>query len=101
MNHTGKKPHEDDDREAYEEKKPWDERGDNYITTPEVDFLGKTDNAVHIEWRDKITHRRHDAWIPRRLLHYNTDKKIDTLKYGQKFNITCFEWIAKEKELPE
>lgn len=82
---------------AQEPKKENEEKAPKYFSI-EVDLLDKSDMAVFVEWRDDKDRKR-TAWVARSTMHYESEKLIDTLKYGSKFTLTCFEWVAKKKDM--
>lgn len=81
---------------AQEPEKEEEDKPSSYVSK-EVDFLDKSDMAVFVEWWDEK--RRRTAWIARSCLRYDCEKLIDTLKYGSKFMLVCFEWVARKKGL--
>ena len=97
---SSRKPRDEGFHEVYPEHADKEDKGDEYVTTAEVEYCHHTENGVLVEWRDPKTHRREQAWLPRRCIHHNIDRRINTMRYGEKFKVQCFRWVAVEKGLP-
>lgn len=63
-------------------------KGENYVRV-EVTYKAQTVNAVLIEFQDNG-----NEWIPRSLLSYSCDKKLDNMSRGEDFQLEILEWKA-------
>lgn len=54
----------------------------------EVTFKVKTDKAVLISFDNT------EEWVPRSVLQWQCDMRIDELKKNEEFEIILFEWFA-------
>lgn len=64
-------------------------KGENYVRV-EVTYKTQTANAVLVEFANG----ENNEWIPRSLLSYSCDKRLDNMSRGEAFQLEVLEWKA-------
>lgn len=65
---------------------------DEYVSA-DVEFKTRTKDAVLIAFDGD------EAWIPRSVLSYRSDKEVEKLKRGENFTLQLKEWFAEKINL--